>query len=464
MTGGANPMFSGDVSMFFTSQVQGFREELAHPIGLLQIVAIGISFLIAWLLARGLHHYFDESVEKAKTRTRIFKLIPAQFAKLLGYLFWLLLIWFSKELFIKFKMPNALLHMTLNLVGALIVIRFASFYLKSIFWSRFVYVVCLVVIFLRTFKLWDPTVNLLDSMTIELGKISISVWGLIEAIIIFILLYAAASVVNRFIAQWLMTSTKLTYSDRTLLLRVIRSATAAVVILISLGAAGIHMTAIAVTGGAIGLGIGVGLQKIGSNIISGIMLLISKPIRRDDVIAFEKSYTGAGWGWIARMDLMYVHLAMRSGSLLLPNAIFLTQKIENLSYDDSNVRLNIPFGIAYESDLNEAKTLALSAASSIDRILKTPEPKCLVMEYGDSTINLELRVWINDPKIGIDNVKDAALMAVWDSFHANGIEIAFPQRDLHIKSAVPFKILKDNAQPVAKDSLENTGNKGSERD
>lgn len=465
MTGGANPMFSGDVSMFFASQVQGFREDLAHPIGLLQIVAIGVSFLIAWLLARELHHYFDKSMEKVKTRTRIFKLIPAQFAKLLGYLFWLLLIWFSKELFIKFTMPNALLHMTLNLVGALIVIRFASFYIKSIFWSRFVYVVCLVVIFLRIFKLWDPTVDLLNSMTIELGKISISVWGLVEAIIIFIVLYAAASVANRFIAQWLMTSTKLTYSDRTLLLRVIRAATVAVVILISLGAAGIHMTAIAVTGGAIGLGIGVGLQKIGSNIISGIMLLISKPIRQGDVIAFPKGFGGASWGWITQMGLNYVQVATRHGSLLLiPNEVFATQKTENLSYDDNNVRLNIPFGIAYESDLNIAKTLALSAASGIDRILKTPEPKCLVMEYGDSTVNLELRVWINDPKNGIDNVKDAALMAVWDIFHANGIEIAFPQRDLHIKSAVPLKILKDNAQPAAKDSLENAGNKGSAGD
>jgi small-conductance mechanosensitive channel len=114
--------------------------------------------------------------------------------------------------------------------------------------------------------------------------------------------------------------------------------------------------------------------------------------------------------------------------------------------------------------LNEAKILALSAVSSIDRILKIPEPKCLVMEYGDSTVNLELRVWIIDPKNGIDNIKDAVLMAVWDNFHANGIEIAFPQRDLHIKSAVPIKILKNNAQPVVKDSLENTDNTGSQSD
>jgi small-conductance mechanosensitive channel len=451
MTGGANPMFSGDVSMFFTSQVQGFREDLSHPIGLVQIVAIGVSFLIAWLLARKLRHDFDKSMEKVKTHTRIFKLIPAQFAQLLGYLFWLLLMWFSMELFKKFTMPISLLHMTLNLVGALIVIRFASFYMKSIFWSRFVYVVCLVGIFLRIFKLWEPTVNLLNSMTIELGKFSISVWGFIEAITIFILLYAATGVVDRFIDHWLMTSTKLTNSDRTLLRRVIRAATLAVVVLISLGAAGIHMTAIAVTGGAIGLGIGVGLQKIGSNLISGIMLLISKPIRQGDVITFEENFGGISWGWVTQLGLNYVQVATRNGSLLLiPNEIFMTQKIENLSYDDNLVRLVIPFGISYESDLRQAKVLALNASTNIKRILKNPEPKCLVMAYGDSTVNLQLRVWINDPKNGISNVKDAVLMAVWDSFHENSIEIAFPQRDLHIKSAVPLQVLRDDLRPVEK--------------
>jgi hypothetical protein len=195
--------------------------------------------------------------------------------------------------------------MALNLVIALLVISLASFYIKSIFWSRFVYIVCLAVMFLRIFKLWEPTVHLLDSMTIGLGKISISVWGLTEAIIVFILLWAAAGAANRFIAHWLMTSTKLTYSDRTLLQRVIKAATVAVVILISLRAAGIHMTAIAVTGGAIGLGIGVGLQKIGSNLISGIMLLISKPIRQGDMIAFPKGFGGASWGWITQMGLNY---------------------------------------------------------------------------------------------------------------------------------------------------------------
>jgi small-conductance mechanosensitive channel len=287
-------------------------------------------------------------------------------------------------------------------------------------------------------------------MTMVLGKMSISVWGLIEAIIVFILLWIVAGAANRFIAHWLTTSTKLNYSDRTLIQRVIRAAMAALVILISLRAAGIHLAAVVVTGGAIGFAVGIGLQKIGSNLVSGIMLLISKPIRQGDVITFELDIAGPTRGWITEMGLMYVQVATRRGALMLiPNEVFVTRQIENLSFDDNLIRLLVPVGISYGSDLKKAITLAVSAALSIDRVLKTPEPKCLVMEFGDSTVNLQLRMWINDPKNGIGNVKDAVLLAVWDIFHANDIEIAFPQRDLHIKSAVPLNISRGMAEPAA---------------
>jgi small-conductance mechanosensitive channel len=452
-----NSNYYDNISMFFTSLVQGLRENLIHPIGFLQIGAIGVTYLIAWLFAAKIGQHLEKDIEKVKAHMR-FVLSPVHFVILLKYFFWLLLVWFCQVLFKEFKMPADLLHMTLNIVGALLVIRFASFYIKSTFWSRFVYLTCLLVIFLRIFKLWDPTVHLLDSMTIGLGKLSISIWGLTEAIIVFILLWAAAGIANRFFAHWLAASTKLTYSDRTLIQRVIKAATVAVVILISLKAAGIHLAAVVVTGGAIGLAVGIGLQKIGSNMVSGILLLISKPIRQGDVIVFEQSFGGTTWGWITEIGLSYVHLETRSGSLLLiPNEVFVTQKIENLSFSDNLVRLNILFGISYESDLKKAITLAISAAMSIDRILKIPEPKCLVSEFGDSTVNLQLLVWINDPKNGMANVKDAVLLTVWDSFHANGIEIAFPQRDLHIKSAVPLNIFNNSPQPVVKDSPTNEG-------
>ena len=139
MAGGVNLVFADNISMLFTSLVQGLRDDFSHPIGFVQIVTIGVSFLIAWLFARKFHHYFDKSTEKIRAHTRIFGLMPTQSAQLLAYLFWLLLMWFSKELFIKFTIPITVLLMTFNLVGALIVIRFASFYIQSVFWSRFVW-------------------------------------------------------------------------------------------------------------------------------------------------------------------------------------------------------------------------------------------------------------------------------------------------------------------------------------
>jgi small-conductance mechanosensitive channel len=447
-----NSIFSENASMIITSLTQGLRENFLHPIGFLQIGAVGVSFLIAWLFSVEIHKYLEKDIDRVKAHMRV-TVSPTHFAIIFKYFFWLLLVWFCHTLFTKFTMPTDILHMTLNFVIALLVIRIASFYIKSIFWSRLVYVISLMFVFLRIFKLWNPTVDLLDSMTIGMGKVSISVWGLIEAVVVFIVLWVAAGAAKRFFAHWLTASTKLTYSDRTLIQRVINAATVAVVILISLKAAGIHMAAVVVTGGAIGFAIGIGLQKIGSNMVSGIMLLLRKPIRQGDVIAFEKSFAGATYGWITQIGLMYVQVATRSGSLLLiPNEVFVTEKIENLSYDDNLLRLDIAVGVSYASDLNKAIMLAEAAAMTIDRVLKTPEPKCLVREFADSTVNLQLRVWIDDPKNGIENVKNAILLKTWESFHANGIEIAFPQRDLHIKSAVPLNISRDIAQSVTKNT------------
>lgn len=457
----ANSAHFTNISMAMTALVKWCQANLLTPIGSMQLGTIVISYLIAWFFAAKVRQHLEKDIERVKAHMR-FVLSPAHFAIVLKYVFWLVLVWFFQVLFKNLKMPTELLRTTLALVLALLVIRFASFYIKSAFWSRFVYVLSIIFLSLRISKMWDPTVQLLDSMKISIGSISISLWGVIEAIVVFILLWAAAGAANRFIGHWLATSSQLTYSDRTLIQRVVTAVTGAMVILISLKAAGVHMAAIAVTGGAIGFAVGIGLQKIGSNMVSGIMLLSRKPIRQGDVVAFEKSFAGASWGWITDIGLMYVKVATRDGVLhLVPNETFVTQKIENLSFDDDLVRLHIPFGISYASDLNKAITLAVAASMSIDRVLKTPQPKCNVSEFGESTVNLELRVWINDPKNGFGNVKDAVLLAVWDSFHANGIEIAFPQRDLHIKSAVPLQISRDSLQTAEEDSLEAAGNSGS---
>jgi small-conductance mechanosensitive channel len=293
--------------------------------------------------------------------------------------------------------------------------------------------VALAAIALRLLHLWQPVVNLLNDMTISLGAINFSLWGLFKAITIFIALWALGSAIQRLFAHWLMGSSHLTYSDRVLIQRVFNSVIVVAVVLVSLNAAGIHMTALAVTGGAFGLAIGFGLQRPGANLVAGVLLLLNKPIRQGDVIALQDRFSTADYGWVTRMDLLYVHVATRDGTEhLVPNEAFIEQRIENLSYSDNRLRLRIPFGVSYKSDLKKTIKLALDAARATNRVLKAPEPNCVVRHFGDSNVGLELRVWIEDPREGVGRVRSALLLAVWDIFHANGIEFAFPQRDLHI--------------------------------
>ena len=442
-----------DILTTMPALVKWFHENIGNPGGALQLGAIGGGYLLAWLVAAKIRQLLEKDIEKVRAHMR-FVLSPAHFTIVLRYVFWLLLVWFFQVLTKKLALSDSLLRMTLSFILALTVVRFASFYIKNKFWSWFVYIVAIIFLSLRIFGLWELTVQLLDSMTIAIGSLHISIWNMIEAVFVFILLWVARGAANRFVGHWLATAPNLTYADRTLIQRAVTVATGALVAMIALRAAGVHMAAIAVTGGAIGVAVGIGLQKIGSNMVSGMMILLRKPIQQGDVVAFEKDYAQGGWGWITDIGLLYVKVATRRGVLLLiPNEDFLSHKIEKLTFDDERLRLAIPFGISYASDLKKAITLAVAAAQKIDRILKTPAPKCLVTAFGDSTVNLELRVWISDPKNGMGSLKNKILLALWDSFHENGIEIAFPQRDLHIKSAVPLKVFREDTPPVEENDM-----------
>ena len=442
-------LFSGNVLKEVEPEARLHLEDLVQVRGFIQISAIGLTYLISKIFSRKIRQHLEKNSEKIESHFH-FSLSPAQFSVMLGYVIWLFLLWFCQVLFKELQLPSDFIHMAINLVISVAIVRLTYFHIKSTFWSRLIYVIIVVFLALKIFRLWEPAVKLLDSMKIGLGHVEVSIWGLIEAAAIFILLWAAAGAFNRFMAHRLAASERLTTSDVTLVRRMIKAVTITVAVLMSLRAAGIDLTTLAVTGGAIGFAIGIGLQKVGSNLVSGTMLLIDKPVHKGDVITFEESITGAHWGWITEIGPLYVHVTTRDGTLLLiPNEDFITSRIQNLSVNDHRLRLNIFFGVSYKSDLKQAAAMAESAAMNVDRILKVPGPQCLIKEFGDSTVNFQLRAWINDPINGISNVVDAVLSQIWDSFHANGIEIAFPQRDLHIKDTVPLRLYKEDEKADA---------------
>ena len=167
---------------------------------------------------------------------------------------------------------------------------------------------------------------------------------------------------------------------------------------------------------------------------------------------------GETYGWIQSLGARYVSVVTRDGTEhLIPNEELITQRVENWSYSNSLVRLKVPVGISYNADLHKAIELVLQAARGAPRVLATPTPICLLKGFGDSSVDLELRFWINDPNNGVSNVKSDILLGVWDRFHEHGIEIPFPQRDLHLRSAIPLPLIGDRLPVADADHAEETG-------
>jgi small-conductance mechanosensitive channel len=222
----------------------------------------------------------------------------------------------------------------------------------------------------------------------------------------------------------------LTPSIQVLLSKALKITLLATAVIVTLSSLGINLSAFAFFGGAIGVGVGFGLQKVVSNLVSGVILLLDRSIKPGDVIEI-----GATYGRIESLGARYVSVATRDNTeYLIPNEDLITTQVVNWSFSDKLVRLKVVVGVSYDSDIHEVMRLMVAAAVGIPRVLAEPKPVCQLKNFGDSSIDMELRLWITDPENGVSNVRSAVRIAVWDMFKAHGIEIPFPQRDLHIKS------------------------------
>ena len=183
---------------------------------------------------------------------------------------------------------------------------------------------------------------------------------------------------------------------------------------------------LAVLSGAIGVGLGFGLQKVVSNLVSGVIILLDKSIKPGDVISL-----GDTFGWINALGARYVSVVTRDGKeYLIPNEDLITNQVVNWSHTNDFVRLDIFFGTSYHDDPHKVRELAVAAAASVGRVLKDRAPVCHIVGFGDSSVDYILRFWISDPSAGLTNVKGAVYLGLWDSFQEHGISIPFPQREV----------------------------------
>jgi len=348
-------------------------------------------------------------------------------------LFWLVTLWLAAAIGNLVGTALPLVNAGIALLIAWICIRLLSMSVRSPLASATISVVAWSIAALSILGLLDPLVHQLDASAIHLGKFRLSALTAINALLFLATLLWLTTILFRFLQQQIGRAASLTPSLQVLLIQLLQIILPTVAIVIALSAAGIDLTAFTVVFGVVGLGVGLGLQRVTSNLVAGLTLLIGKTIKPGDIIEYKNSY-----GWVTEMGARYVTLRTRDGiEHLVPNDYFLENGVENWSHSDLRLRLHIPVGISYDSDVRQATALCLEAVRNTKRVLEHPEPLCLLKEFGESSINLEIRMWIEDPRNGTQNVKSEVLLAVWDGFKQAGIKFPFPQRDVHIVSTPP---------------------------
>ncbi|HSF95387.1 MAG TPA: mechanosensitive ion channel domain-containing protein [Thermohalobaculum sp.] len=274
--------------------------------------------------------------------------------------------------------------------------------------------------------------DLLDQIAIRFGDVNLSLLLVVKAAITLAILLAVAGWASGAVKNRVEAVEDMSPSMKVLTDKLFRLVVYGVAIVIGLQSIGFDLTSLTLFSGAIGLGIGFGLQKVVSNLISGVILLIDKSIKPGDVISLGETF-----GWISELGARYVSVVTRDGrEYLIPNEDLITGQVVNWSHSSELVRLDIYFGVSYDSDPHEIRKLASEAAAGVKRVVGNPAPVCHVVGFGDSSIDFILRFWISDPTGGLTNVRGAVFLALWDALKAADIEIPFPRRDVTILSEV----------------------------
>ena len=275
----------------------------------------------------------------------------------------------------------------------------------------------------------------LDAVMIPLGKTHVSVLTMMQGLMLVAVTVLGALWLSSLLETRLM-ATGINMSMRLVLSRFLRATLFLLALLIALAAVGIDLTVLSVFGGALGVGLGLGLQKIVANYVSGFAILLEGSFRVGDSVKVDNFE-----GQITNIFTRYtVVRAANVRESVVPNEMFIVNRVENLSLESRSVSFSTKLQIDYASDVEKARSLLIEAALSQARVLKSPEPNAMLTDFAPDGLQLTLGYWIADPENGINNVRSDINLAIWRAFKANGINVPFPQRVVHV--------LNDAAQPL----------------
>ncbi|HOL64857.1 MAG TPA: mechanosensitive ion channel [Accumulibacter sp.] len=414
-------------------------KDISDPAFYWQLLALAVSLLLAWLLARYGRRHELAQVSDGHGAWRAFG--TGSLRRLFFPLLALLLVLIVRKVFKVWHLaPVSLLDVAVPLMTSMALVRVVIYFLRYAFspsgWlvssERFVSTLIWLGLALHLSGLAEPLIELLEQVTLHIGKQKLDLWTLLNGLVTVIATVIIALWLSGLIEKRLLHSETIDANLRVVLGRLVKALLSVVALLVSLSLVGIDITALSVFSGALAVGLGLGLQKIASNYVSGFILLLDRSIRIGNVIAVDPATSGV----VSQITVRYTVVRTLAGvEVIIPNEYLVSNIIRNESFSDSRVRVLVSLQVAYGSDLELAMRLMESAAAEQPRVLTDPAPQVLLTAFADSGINLDLNFWIGDPQTGTGGVRSAINLAIWRAFQAHSIEIPFPQREVRLLGA-----------------------------
>ena len=341
----------------------------------------------------------------------------------------------ARALYGALHQPPVLMHLVIAMLVAMGVIRMTVYALRQVFspagWlSTFEFLIGLTIWTawaLHALDILPEVIDWLDHQQVALGKQKLSLWALMQG--------GAWVLVTLIVAIWLSGSVErklmrapLDSNLRIVLARLSKVALMFLALMITLPLVGIDLTALSVFGGALGVGLGFGLQKIMANYVSGFIILLDRSIRIGDLIS-----VGSDRGQVQQITTRYTVLRSPSGvQSIVPNETLISSVVQNEGLSDREVRLAVTVQVGYADDVERAMSILEECARVHERVLPEPAPRAFLHSFGDSGINLELGMWITDPENGTLGIRSAVQLEILRRFRAENIEIPFPQREIRV--------------------------------
>lgn len=426
---------------------------LYNPWTVYQALLIVAAYLVARKTAMVVEPHMEAWVRSIKGNPGLLRMLAA-FMRRLEWLFFIPLAGLAAFMIRQYTWPSRawIIDVMINLAAAWLIIAVLSRIIRSRFIARVITIVGWTIVALSILGVLENVTIALDSFAFNLGEFRLSALSVLKGVFLLVSLIWLASFTGNFADARIQGIEDLTPSLRVLLGKFIKISLMIIALAIALSSIGLDLTALTVFSGAVGVGIGFGLQKVVSNFISGIIILLDKSIKPGDTISLGETF-----GWIRELRARFVSVVTRDGKeYLIPNEDLITQQVVNWSFSDDLVRIDVPFGVSYDSNPHEVIRIALEAVGEVERVSKRKSPVCWMTEFGDSSLNFVLRFWIRDPQNGLTNIRGKVLISLWDKFKEHEIEIPFPHREVIFKD--PKKLVIEKApEPKGKSRSGRTG-------